>query len=79
MKIVLTLLAMMLTTMALAGSCGLDRTERDAMRSLKDQYLAELSEIRQANDTINRNIISAYQELELLRTRLEERTAQAGN
>jgi hypothetical protein len=45
------------------------------MRGIRDEYLAQLAEIRQANDTINRNIITAYQELAVLRTRLEQRSS----
>jgi hypothetical protein len=43
---------------------------------MRDEYLSQLTEIRQTNETINRNIASAYQELEVLRNRLAERAAQ---
>jgi uncharacterized coiled-coil DUF342 family protein len=56
----------------LIPGCGLNRSEYDKMRGIRDEYLAQLAEIRQANDTINRNIISAYQELKVLRARLEQ-------
>jgi uncharacterized coiled-coil DUF342 family protein len=72
-----TALAIILMTVVLAlPACGLNRTEYERLRAMRDEYLAQLSEIRQNNETINRNIASAYQELEVLRNRLAERSAQ---
>jgi uncharacterized coiled-coil DUF342 family protein len=65
--------AILLALMLAAAGCGLNRSEFDRMRAVRDEYLAQLAEVRQANDTINRNIVSAYQELEVLRARLEQR------
>jgi uncharacterized coiled-coil DUF342 family protein len=61
----------------LLPGCGLNRTEYEKMRALRDEYLSQLAEIRQSNETVNRNIVSAYQELDVLQTRLAERRAQA--
>ena len=70
-------LAIALAITVLLSGCGLNRTEYEKMRALRDEYIAQLSEIRQANEIINRNIVSAYQELDVLRTSLAERIAQA--
>jgi hypothetical protein len=64
--------------MALPG-CGYNRGEYEQLKALRDEYLTELAQIRQTNEIINRNILSAYQEVETLRNRLEERTAQNRN
>jgi hypothetical protein len=69
--------ALLALSLLLLSGCGLNRTEYEKMRSLRDEYIGQLSEIRQSNEVINRNIISAYQELDVLRTRMAERTAQA--
>jgi hypothetical protein len=71
-------LALALAPLPVMPACGLNRVEQDEMKALKDEYLAELAEIRLANDTINRNIVSTYQELAVLRARLEEKRAQEG-
>jgi hypothetical protein len=61
----------------LLPGCGFNRTEHEKMLAMRDEYISQLSEIRQNNEIVNRNIVSAYQELDVLRTRLAERTAQA--
>jgi hypothetical protein len=63
----LTLLALIL----LPG-CGLNRTEYDRMRDIRTEYLAQLGEIRQANEIISRNIMTAYKEIEVLQARLNQ-------
>ncbi|MDR1110437.1 MAG: hypothetical protein LBP92_07030 [Deltaproteobacteria bacterium] len=73
MKPILALLAVL--ALVAAPGCGLNRSEYDRMRDIKNEYLAQLAEIRQANETINRNILSAYQELGVLRARLGQRDA----
>jgi hypothetical protein len=76
MKIILVCL--LLVFFALPG-CGYNRAEYERMKSLRDEYLTELAEARQTNEIINRNIFAAYQEIEVLRNRLEERRAQERN
>ncbi|MDR1296705.1 MAG: hypothetical protein LBO05_04880 [Deltaproteobacteria bacterium] len=66
------LAAMMLLLPTMLPGCGLNKAEYDKMRAIRDEYLAQLAETRQVNDTINRNIASAYQELVVLRARLEQ-------
>lgn len=61
----------------LIPGCGFNRAEYEKMIALRDEYIGQLSEVRQNNEIINRNIISAYQELDVLKTRLNERTEQA--
>jgi hypothetical protein len=72
-----TLSALIVLALLALPGCGMNRTEYEKMRALRDEYLAQLSEIRQSNEIINRNIVQAYQELDVLRTRLAERTSQA--
>jgi hypothetical protein len=76
MKILLASIALLI--LALPG-CGYNRTEFETMKSLRDEYLTQLAEVRQTNEIINRNILSAYQEIEVLRNRLEERRSQERN
>ncbi|MDR1310086.1 MAG: hypothetical protein LBL95_09375 [Deltaproteobacteria bacterium] len=73
MKPILALLAIL--ALVPVPGCGLNRSEYDRMRDIRNEYLAQLAEIRQANETINRNILSAYQELGVLRARLGQRDA----
>ncbi|MDR1657268.1 MAG: hypothetical protein LBT47_06905 [Deltaproteobacteria bacterium] len=74
MKWVLPLIVL---SISLLSACSFNRSEYDNMLTLRDEYLAQLSEIRQSNEIISRNIISAYQELEVLKNRLNERNTQS--
>jgi hypothetical protein len=56
----------------LSPGCGLNRAEYDRMRDIRNGYITQLSEIRQANETISRNIMSAYKEIEVLKSRLNQ-------
>jgi uncharacterized coiled-coil DUF342 family protein len=69
-------LAFILTVLYLVPACANNRAEYERLRSIRDDYLTQLSELRQANDTINNNIIAAYQEIENLKNLLEEKRAQ---
>jgi hypothetical protein len=60
------------SALALSPGCGLNRTEHDRLRDIHSEYLAQLAEIRQANETISRNIASAYKEIEVLNARLNQ-------
>ncbi|MDR2461452.1 MAG: hypothetical protein LBE38_11870 [Deltaproteobacteria bacterium] len=57
-------------------SCSFDNKEYEDLKSLKSEYLALITEQRQANETMNRNIAATYSELESLKARLEEMEAQ---
>ncbi|MDR0622507.1 MAG: hypothetical protein LBJ61_11645 [Deltaproteobacteria bacterium] len=59
----------------LVPGCGLNRGEYDRQRDIRSEFLAQLTEIRQANEIIGRNITSTYQEIEVLRSRIQEREA----
>jgi hypothetical protein len=63
---------MFLLTALLSQGCGLDRSEYDRMREIRTDYMAQLAEIRQDNETISRNITSAYKEIEVLEARLKQ-------
>jgi hypothetical protein len=65
-------------TLVLAPACGLNRNEYDRLRDIRSDYIAQLSEIRQANETIGRNISSTYKEIEVLKTRLEDQATESG-
>jgi uncharacterized coiled-coil DUF342 family protein len=74
MKKLVLFMAFSFFIMISAPSCTGDRAEYDRLKALRDEYRAELTQLRQANDTINKNITSAYQELENLQARAEEKT-----
>jgi chromosome condensin MukBEF ATPase and DNA-binding subunit MukB len=59
------------------SACGLNRGEYERMRALRDEYLSQLADVRQSNEIINRNVVSAFQEIDALRKRLDERITQA--
>ncbi|MDR1576875.1 MAG: hypothetical protein LBT86_01420 [Deltaproteobacteria bacterium] len=54
----------------LASGCVLDRREYEELKATQEEYRAQLTELRQTNETINRNITAAYIELESLKTQL---------
>jgi predicted nucleic acid-binding Zn-ribbon protein len=54
------------------GACTLDSQEYENLKSLRDEYRAQIADLRQANETINRNILATYMELESLEARLAE-------
>jgi hypothetical protein len=60
--------------LGLTAGCTLDSREHDELKALKEEYLVQISELRQANDTINRNITATYLELEALKARLGDDT-----
>ncbi|MDR2442011.1 MAG: hypothetical protein LBE31_00645 [Deltaproteobacteria bacterium] len=72
----LRIVAIVILAVPLLSSCGFNRTEYDNLQAMRDEYLIRLSEIRQTNEIISRNIVGAYQELEVLRRRLDERNDQ---
>ncbi|MDR1039481.1 MAG: hypothetical protein LBR80_04805 [Deltaproteobacteria bacterium] len=53
-------------------SCTLDSQDYENLQQIRDEYRIQIADLRQANETINRNILATYQELELLKARLEE-------
>ncbi|MDR2613364.1 MAG: hypothetical protein LBG06_11315 [Deltaproteobacteria bacterium] len=53
-------------------SCTLDSQEYENLKGLRDEYRAQIADLRQANETINRNILATYLELESLKARLAE-------
>ncbi|MDR1873319.1 MAG: hypothetical protein LBS60_15585 [Deltaproteobacteria bacterium] len=54
----------------LVPGCALDRREYEELKATQDEFRAQLAELRQANETINRNITVAIQELEALKAQL---------
>ncbi|MDR2338884.1 MAG: hypothetical protein LBF40_01925 [Deltaproteobacteria bacterium] len=70
------LAAAALLCLSLAQGCTLDSREHEELRSLREEYLVRIAELRQANDTINRNITATYLELEALKVRLAEEEAR---
>ena len=70
--------AMILTFLAMPG-CGLNRSDYDRQRDIRGEFLAQLAEVRQANEIIGRNIASTYQEIEVLRARIVERESEASH
>jgi predicted nucleic acid-binding Zn-ribbon protein len=54
----------------LAPGCALDRREYEELKATQEEFRAQLAELRQANETINRNIAAAIQELDALRAQL---------
>ncbi|MDR0548905.1 MAG: hypothetical protein LBI10_05785 [Deltaproteobacteria bacterium] len=54
----------------LLPSCALDRREYEELKATQEEYRAQLAELRQANETINRNITAAIQELDALKAQL---------
>jgi cell division protein FtsB len=54
----------------LAPGCALDRREYEDLKATQEEFRAQLSELRQANETINRNIAAAIQELDALKDQL---------
>ena len=74
LKRTILILAPLLGLILFAG-CTLDSREYEQLKALKDEYLVQIAELRQANDTINRNITATYQEMEDLKEKL--RTEEA--
>jgi chromosome segregation ATPase len=64
------ILLFLMSSLFLTAGCTLDRREYDELKATQDEYRAQLLELRQANETINRNIRAAYQELEALKAQL---------
>jgi cell division protein FtsB len=64
------LLSLALFLLFLAPACALDRREYEELKNTQDEFRAQLAELRQANETINRNITVAIQELEALKAQL---------
>jgi hypothetical protein len=54
----------------LVPGCGLDRREYEELKATQDEFRAQLVELRQTNETINRNIAAAFMELETLKAQL---------
>ena len=54
----------------LLAGCTLDSREYEDLKAHKEEYLVQIAELRQANETINRNITATYAELEDLKARL---------
>ncbi|MDR2368063.1 MAG: hypothetical protein LBF58_08150 [Deltaproteobacteria bacterium] len=77
MKASFAFAALAALTLTLTPGCGLNRSEYDRQRDIRGEYLSQLSEIRQANETIGRNISSTYKEIAVLRIRLELVEAEA--
>jgi chromosome segregation ATPase len=48
----------------------MDRWEYEELKATQEDYRAQLTETRQANETINRNITAAFKELETLKAQL---------
>jgi hypothetical protein len=67
----MSLLSLLALALSLPG-CGRNRSDYDRQREIRTDFLSQLSEIRQANEIIGRNIDSTYQEIAILRTRLEQ-------
>jgi hypothetical protein len=66
-------LAPLAVTAALAfASCTLDSKDYEDMKHIRDEYRLQIADLRQANETINRNILATYQELDSLKARLAE-------
>jgi hypothetical protein len=61
-----------LAAFAFLPSCTLDSQEYENLKNLRDEYRAQIADLRQANETINRNIMATYLELETLKARLAE-------
>jgi hypothetical protein len=55
-----------------ATSCTLDSQDYENLKHIRDEYRIQIADLRQANETINRNILATYQELESLKSRLSE-------
>jgi hypothetical protein len=75
-----------LTTLAAAGvlalaaaSCTLDSQDYENLKNIRDEYRIQIADLRQANETINRNILATYQELESLQARLAEEEEKRRN
>jgi hypothetical protein len=66
------LLPALALVIGLIPGCTLDSREYESLKALKEEYLVRIAELRQANDTINRNITATYLELEALKARLAE-------
>ncbi|MDR1395232.1 MAG: hypothetical protein LBK52_03545 [Deltaproteobacteria bacterium] len=60
----------LLLCLLMPSACTLDRREYEELKAAQDEYRAQLQDLRQANETINRNITAAFQELEALRSQL---------
>jgi cell division protein FtsB len=50
--------------------CAMDRREYEDLKATQEEFRAQLNELRQANETINRNITAAIQELDALKAQL---------
>jgi hypothetical protein len=53
-------------------SCTLDSQDYENLKHIRDEYRIQIADLRQANETINRNILATYLELESLQARLAE-------
>jgi uncharacterized coiled-coil DUF342 family protein len=73
----LTFIILIAFSLGILSGCTLDSREYDELKALKEEYLVQIAELRQANDTINRNITATYVELDALKTRLSEEEAKA--
>ncbi|MDR2302837.1 MAG: hypothetical protein LBF38_12475 [Deltaproteobacteria bacterium] len=67
----MSLLSLLLAALIVPG-CGRNRSDYDRQREIRTEFLSQLTEIRQANEIIGRNIDSTYQEISILRTRLDQ-------
>ncbi|MDR3155333.1 MAG: hypothetical protein LBW85_13975 [Deltaproteobacteria bacterium] len=66
------LLPLALVAALAVPACTLDSEEYESLKSLRDEYRVQIADLRQANETINRNILATYLELESLKARLAE-------
>jgi peptidoglycan hydrolase CwlO-like protein len=66
------LLAGLMACLAFLPSCSLNDKERQALVSSRDDLRNQINELRQSNETISRNITSAYAEMEELKARIAE-------
>jgi hypothetical protein len=54
------------------ASCTLDTSDYENLKHIRDEYRLQIADLRQSNETINRNILATYVELETLKARLAE-------
>jgi septal ring factor EnvC (AmiA/AmiB activator) len=73
-----TLAALLLSLSLFLSSCTFDNKEYEDLKVLREEYLTQITELRQVIETTNRNITVTYQELETLRTRLAEEEKDRG-
>jgi hypothetical protein len=59
-------------SLVLFSACTFDTQEYDELKNLREEYIAEINELRQMNEILNRNITATYLELESLKARLAE-------